>query len=142
LAGWRLSDKRCFSINIRRKKMTLTHLFKAQAIFAWIWVAMFWFAPEMAAQGPGWEVTPTLQAFGQVASIPILAIGILMWMAPTWVGDNLKTVGMTFGVGINILFILAQLLHVSTGVSKFDPLGMIPTVIFIALFLWKCRPSN
>ncbi|SVC54591.1 uncharacterized protein METZ01_LOCUS307445, partial [marine metagenome] len=27
--------------------MTLTHLFKAQAIFAWIWAVMFWLAPEM-----------------------------------------------------------------------------------------------
>ena len=29
--------------------MTLTHLFKAQAIFAWLWVVMFWFAPEWLA---------------------------------------------------------------------------------------------
>ena len=42
-----------FFINLRGKKMTLTHLFKAQAIFAWIWAVMFWLAPEMAASGPG-----------------------------------------------------------------------------------------
>ena len=39
-------------------------------------------------------------------------------------------------------FAAVQLFHVSSGVSKFDPLGMIPTVIFIALFLWKCRASD
>ena len=37
------------------KKMTLTHLFKAQAIFAWLWAVMFWLAPQMAVQGPGWD---------------------------------------------------------------------------------------
>ena len=31
--------------------MTLTHLFKAQALFAWLWAVMFWLAPEMAVQG-------------------------------------------------------------------------------------------
>ena len=44
--------------------MTLTHLFKAQALFAWLWAVMFWLAPEMAASGPGWESTPNLQSFG------------------------------------------------------------------------------
>ena len=122
--------------------MTLTHLFKAQAIFAWLWVAMFWFAPGLAAQGPGWEVTPDLTAFGQVISVPLLALGWIAWMAPTWVGDNLKKVGMVLGVYINALFIVVQLFHVSTAAANFDPLGMIPTVIFIALFFWKCRAAD
>ena len=122
--------------------MTLIHLFKAQAIFAWIWVAMFWFAPGMAAQGPGWEVTAELTAFGQVASIPILAIGIFAWMAPSWVCDILKKVGMVLGVYINALFILVQAFHVSTNAANFDPLGIIPTAIFMALFYWKTRPSS
>ena len=119
--------------------MTLTHLFKAQALFAWMWAVLLWFAPEMATQGPGWELTPNLQSFGQVLSVPMLALGIVAWMAPTWVGDNLKKVGMILGVYVNILFIAVQLFHVSTEASKFDPLGMIPTIIFAALFFWKCR---
>ena len=122
--------------------MTLTHLFKAQAIFAWLWVVMFWFAPGLAAQGPGWEVTPNLTAFGQIVSVPLLALGWFSWMAPTWVGDNLKKVGMVLGVYINALFIVVQLFHVSTAAANFDPLGMIPTVIFIALFYWKCRAAD
>ena len=83
--------------------MTLTHLFKAQAIFAWLWAVMFWLAPEMAASGPGWEVTPNAIAFGQVVSVPMLALGIISWNAPAWVGDNLKKVGMILGKGgVNI----------------------------------------
>ena len=131
-----------FFINLRGKKMTLTHLFRAQALFAWLWAVMFWFAPEMVAQGPGWEVTPNAIAFGQVVSVPMFALGFISWNAPAWVGDNLKKVGMFLGVYINILFIAVQLFHVSTEASKFDPLGMIPTIIFAALFFWKCRASD
>ena len=87
------------------KKMTLTHLFKAQAIFAWLWAVMFWLAPEMAASGPGWEVTPNAISFGQVVSVPMFALGFIAWNAPAWVGDNLKKVCMFLGVYVNILFI-------------------------------------
>ena len=122
--------------------MTLTHLFKAQAIFAWMWAVLLWFAPEMTAQGPGWELTPNLQSFGQILSVPMLALGIVAWMAPTWVGDNLKKVGMILGVYINALFVVVQAFHVSTGAANLDALGMFPTLIFIALFFWKCRAAD
>ena len=39
--------------------MTLANLFKAQAIFVWLYAALFWVAPHMAAQGPGWTLTET-----------------------------------------------------------------------------------
>ena len=120
--------------------MTLTHLFKAQAIFAWIWVAMFWLAPGMAAQSFGWEMTPNMHSFAQVASIPILAVGIISWMAPTWVGsDHIKKLGMLMGVYINILFAAVQLFHISTAAANFDAFGMIATLVFVVLFYWKCR---
>ena len=122
--------------------MTLTHLFKAQAIFAWIWAVMFWFAPEMATQGPGWELTPNLQSFGQIVSVPMLALGIISWMVPTWAVGNLKKFGMLMGVYANIGFIAVQAFHVSTGAANLDPLGMFPTLIFIALFYWKCRAAD
>ena len=125
------------------KKMTLTHLFKAQAIFAWAWVAMFWLAPGMAAQSFGWEMTPNMHSFAQVASIPILAVGIISWMAPTWVGsDHIKKLGMLMGVYINILFVAVQAMHISTGAANLDPFGMIATLVFIVLFYWKCRASD
>ena len=132
-----------FFINLRGKKMTLTHLFKAQAIFAWIWVAMFWLAPGFVAGNFGWELTANMQTFAQATSIPILAIGIISWMAPTWVGsDHIKKLGMLMGVYINILFAAVQLLHISTDAANFDAFGMIATLVFVVLFYWKCRPSS
>ena len=122
--------------------MTLTHLFKAQALFLWLWVVMFWIAPQMAVQGPGWTLTPDMISFAQVTSVVLLALGIVSWNAPAWVGDNLKRVGMILGVYVNALFIVVQLFHVSTGAANFDPLGMIPAVILTALFFWKCRAAD
>jgi hypothetical protein len=43
------------------------------------------------------------------------------------------------GVYINALFIAVQAFHISTDAANFDPLAMISTLIFIALFYWKCR---
>ncbi len=124
--------------------MTLTHLFKAQAIFAWIWVLMFWLAPDMASQSYGWEMTENMKSFAQVASLPILAIGIISWMAPTWVGsDHIKKLGMLTGVYINALFVIVQLFHLSTEkAANPDALGLALTSVFIVLFFWKCRPTS
>lgn len=119
--------------------MTLTHLFKAQAIFAWMWVVMIWLVPEMVVEPSGWTLTPNLESMLHLLSVPMLGIGVLAWMAPTWTGDNIKQVGMVYGVGLNALFIAVGLFHVSSGAAEFDPMGIIPTAIFAALFLWKSR---
>ena len=122
--------------------MTLTHLFKAQAIFAWMWVILLWVAPNMVIEPSGWTLTPNLVSLMQILSIPMLGIGVLAWKAPTWTGDNVKQVGMMYGVGINVLFIAVGLFHVSSGAANFDPMSIIPTAIFAALFFWKCRASD
>jgi len=84
-----------------------------------------------------------MHSFAQVASIPILAVGIISWMAPTWVGsDHIKKLGMLMGVYINILFAAVQLFHISTDKADFDAFGMIVTLVFIVLFYWKCRASD
>ena len=122
--------------------MTLTHLFKAQAIFAWIWVVLLWVAPGMVVEPSGWTLTPNLVSLMQILSIPMLGIGVLAWNAPSWVGDNLKKVGMMYGVGINVLFLAVQLFHISSEAANLDPMSMIPTAIFAVLFFWKCRASD
>ena len=137
-----------FFINLRGKKMTLTHLFKAQAIFAWIWVLMFWVFPTVPAESFGFlladgTLDPNLKTFGQAVSIPILGIGAISWMAPSCVsGEHIKKLGMLMGVYINILFIAVQLYHQFTDAANFDPFGMIATAVFIVLFFWKCRASD
>ena len=128
--------------------MTLTHLFKAQAIFAWIWVLMFWLFPNVPAESFGFVLAdgtlpPDLVTFGQAVSIPMLGIGAISWMAPSWVsGEHIKKLGMLMGVYINLCFVAVQLFHISTGAAALDPFGMFATAIFVALFFWKCRASD
>ena len=122
--------------------MTLSNLFKAQAIFVWLYAALFWVAPEMASQGPGWTLTPNMVSFGQILAVPLFALGLFSWMAPTWVGDNLNKVGTIFGVYINLGLVAVQLFHIATGAAKFDPMGMIPALVLAGLFFWKTRASD
>ena len=122
--------------------MTLSNLFKAQAIFVWLYAALFWVAPEMASQGPGQTLTPNMVSFGQILAVPLFALGLFSWMAPTWVGDNLNKVGTIFGVYINLGLVAVQLFHITTGAAKFDPMGMIPALILAGLFFWKTRASD
>ena len=105
---------------------------------------MFWLAPGFAVQQALDGSLTARHAYPLLRrhAVPILALGVFAWNAPAWVGDNLKRVGMIFGVYINVLFILAQLFHISTGAAKFDPLGMLPTLVLIALFFWKCRAAD
>tara|TARA_B110000116_G_scaffold230408_1_gene212761 strand:- start:92 stop:460 length:369 start_codon:yes stop_codon:yes gene_type:complete len=122
--------------------MTLANLFKAQAIFVWLYAAMFWVAPQMAVQGPGWTLTANMVSFGQVLAIPLFGLGLFAWMAPSWVGDNINKVGMIFGVYINLALVAVQVFHVSTGAANFDPMAMIPALVLAALFFWKTRATN
>ena len=96
----------------------------------------------MASQGPGWTLTPNMVSFGQILAVPLFALGLFSWMAPTWVGDNLNKVGTIFGVYINLGLVAVQLFHIATGAAKFDPMGMIPALILAGLFFWKTRTSD
>jgi len=46
---------------------------------------------------------------------------------------------MTYGVGLNLLFLAVQMFHVLTDAAQLDLLGVIPTTILIVLFFWKSR---
>jgi hypothetical protein len=98
---------------------------------------MLWFAPEMVAQGPGWEVTPDAISFGQVVSVPMFGIGMISWMAPTWVLIS-QEARYVNGCLYKWSVYCCAVIHISTGASTFDPLGMIPTIILLLIF-WKCR---
>ena len=60
--------------------MTLANLFKAQAIFVWLYAALFWVAPHIAAQGPGWTLTPAYIwcHLAKYLAIPLIALGLFL----------------------------------------------------------------
>ena len=106
-----------------------------------MWFVLIWLAPEMVVKTSGWELTPNLQSVLQVLGVTMLALAVVFWMMPTWAGDNLKQVGMVLGMGLNLLFIAINVFHVTTGAMNFDPLGVIPPVVFTVLFFWKSRAA-
>ena len=103
---------------------------------------MFWVPPEVEASGAGWAVSENMRSFGQVLSVPLFGLGLFAWMAPSWVGKNLKTACIIFGVYINLELLAVQVLHISTGDALFDPLSFIPALVLAALFFWKTRTSS
>ena len=122
--------------------MTLQNLLRAQAIFVWVYALLFWVAPEMAAQGAGWTVSENMRSFGEILSVPLFALGLFAWMAPSWVGDNLNKVCVIYGVYLNLALIAVQLLHISTGAALLDPMSLLPAIVLAALFFWKTRASS
>ena len=122
--------------------MTLSKLFRVQAVIICIYAALFFVAPHIVSQGNGWLTYNKIQPFGQILAIPLFALGLFSWMAPSWVGDNLKKVGTIFGVYVNLALVAIQLFQISTGAEQFYPGGMIPALILAALFFWKTRATN
>ena len=122
--------------------MTLTHLFKASAVFLALWFVMMWTMPQMLADTKGFELTSVTQAFMQMVGTCFLVLAIINWMMPSWAGDNLKKAGMVMGVYINLIFIALQLYHISAFNAKFDPMGLGILIIFTALFIWKTRSDS
>ena len=122
--------------------MTLSKLFRVQAVIICIYAALFFVAPHIHAQGNGWIFYHKIHPFGHVLAIPLFALGLFSWMAPSWVGNNLKKVGMIFGVYINLALVAIQLFQISTGAEQFYPGGMIPALILAALFFWKTRATS
>lgn len=118
--------------------MTLTHIFKAQAVFFGIWVVIMWFVPSMMLEMHGWESSTAIEVLMQTMGAMMLAFAVIFWQMPTYAGDNLKKAGMLFGVGMNSLFVVVIGYHVATELVSLDP-GTLPIIVFAALFFWKSR---
>ena len=122
--------------------MTLSTLFRIQAVIIFIYAAMFFLAPHIHAQGNGWIFYHKLHPFGHILAVPFFALGIFTWMAPSWVGDNINKVGMIFGVYVNLALVAVQIFQISTETGQFHPGGIIPALLLAALFFWKTRATS
>ena len=75
-------------------------------------------------------------------SLMVLAIAYISWQVPTWVGDNLKTVGMFFAIW-HVLYLVLSAYQMSTGAFPSDTANIAgnlgPDVVFAILFFWKSR---
>ncbi|MBH30380.1 MAG: hypothetical protein CMG71_00120 [Candidatus Marinimicrobia bacterium] len=118
--------------------MTLTHVFRAQSVFMGIWALISLFAPKLAFEPAGWEVTQDIESVGQYLGLCMLGFSVIFWLMPTWAGDNLKQPAMIMGVYINILFLALGIFHFVTDAANFDPTS-VALLVLVGLFFWKSR---
>ena len=121
--------------------MTLSLVFKIQAaIYAFFGVLML-IAPIAMMESFGVAPSEMMGGVLQSMSIMVLGLAYLSWKMPTWVGDNIKTVGLFFVI-IHVAGVLVTSYHMSVGVFPFDATnigGMAPDVVLAILLFWKSR---
>ena len=89
----------------------------------------------------GVESSETMTGVLQNMSIMVLGIAYLSWQTPSWVGDNLKTVGMFFAI-LHVAFVIIAFYHMSIGLFPFDAAnigGSVPDALLAILLFWKSR---
>ena len=122
--------------------MTLSLVFRIQAVIMVIFGVMMLAVP--AAMMSSFNVGENAMAAEMMRgmSLMVLAIAYVSWQMPTWVGDNLKTVGMFFAIW-HLVYLVLSGYQMSTGVFPADIANIVGNtgfdLIFAILFFWKSR---
>ena len=122
--------------------MTLSLVFRIQAVIMAIFGVMMLAVP--AAMMSSFNVGENAMAAEMMRgmSLMVLAIAYVSWQMPTWVGDNLKTVGMFFAIW-HLVYLVLSGYQMSTGVFPADIANIVGNtgfdLIFAILFFWKSR---
>jgi len=122
--------------------MTLSLVFRIQAVIMTIFGVMMLAVP--AAMMSSFNVGENAMAAEMMRgmSLMVLAIAYVSWQMPTWVGDNLKTVGMFFAIW-HLVYLVLSGYQMSTGVFPADIANIIGNtgfdLIIAILFFWKSR---
>ena len=122
--------------------MTLSLVFRIQAVMMAFFGVMMLAVP--AAMMSSFNVGENAMAAEMMRgmSLMVLAIAYVSWQMPTWVGDNLKTVGMFFAIW-HLVYLVLSTYQMSTGAFPSDIANIAgnlgPDVVFAILFFWKSR---
>jgi len=123
--------------------MTLSLVFRIQALVFAFFGAFMLIAPAAMMEtfaGPG-QSAPMFAGVLQNMSIMVLAMALLSWQMPSWVGNNLKTVGMVFAI-LHVAFMVISFYHMSIGLFPFDAANIgsaLPDAVLAILLFWKSR---
>ncbi|MCS5615746.1 MAG: hypothetical protein NZ771_08085 [Candidatus Marinimicrobia bacterium] len=121
--------------------MTLSTVFRIQALVFALFGVLMLFMPGSMMESFGVESSETMTGVLQNMSIMVLGIAYLSWQMPSWVGDNLKTVGMFFAI-LHVAFVIIAFYHMSIGLFPFDAAnigGSVPDALLAILLFWKSR---
>jgi hypothetical protein len=122
--------------------MTLTLVFRIQAvIFALFGMGML-LAPGAMMEGFNVGESALGENLLQGMSLMVLAVAYMSWQIPSWVGDNLKIVGMFFAIWHGVYLILS-IYQMKSGFFPSDTANIVgnlgPDVVLGILFFWKSR---
>ena len=121
--------------------MTLSLVFRIQALVFTIFGVLMLLMPASMMESFGVESSATMAGVLQNMSVMVLAMAYLSWQMPSWVGDNLKTVGMVFAI-LHVAFLVISFYHMSIGLFPFDATnigGALPDAGLAILLFWKSR---
>ena len=121
--------------------MTLSTVFRIQAIVFALFGVLMLLMPGSMMESFGVESSATMAGVLQNMSVMVLAMAYLSWQMPSWVGDNLKTVGMVFAI-LHVAFMVISFYHMSIGLFPFDAAnigGALPDAVLAILLFWKSR---
>jgi len=121
--------------------MTLSLVFRIQAVVMAFFGLMMLIVPVYMMESFGVESSAMFAGVMQQLSIIVLGSAYVSWKIPTWVGDNIKTVGLFFVI-VHVAAVLITFYHMSVGVFPFDATnigGTVPDVVLAILFFWKSR---
>ena len=121
--------------------MTLSTVFRIQALVFALFGVLMLLMPTSMMESFGVESSATMAGVLQNMSVMVLAMAYLSWQMPSWVGDNLKTVGMVFAI-LHVTFMVISFYHMSIGLFPFDAAnigGSVPDVVLAILLFWKSR---
>ena len=122
--------------------MTLSLVFRIQAVMFAIFGVLMLIAPAamMASFNVGENAVAASMLQGM--SLMVLAMSYISWQAPSWVGDNIKTVGMFFAI-VHVAWMLLSIFQLTTGVFPSDTANLVgnigPDLVLAILFFWKSR---
>ena len=121
--------------------MTLSTVFRIQALVFALFGVLMLLMPASMMESFGVESSVTMGGVLQNMSVMVLAMAYLSWQMPSWVSDNLKTVGMVFAI-LHVAFMVIAFYHMSIGLFPFDAAnigGTVPDAVLAILLFWKSR---
>ena len=121
--------------------MTLSLVFRVQALVFALFGVLMLFVPGAMMESFGVESSAMMAGVLQNMSVMVLGMAYLSWRMPSWVGDNLKTVGMFFAI-LHVAFMIIAFYHMSIGLFPFDATnigGSLPDAVLAILLFWKSR---
>ncbi len=96
--------------------MSLSLVFRIQAVLFAFFGTMMLLVPGAMMTSFNVEANVVAESLLQGMSLMVLAVAYISWQMPSWVGDNIKSVGMFFAL-LHALWIPLTLLQMSSGVA-------------------------